>query len=228
MFFLDHLDFDINKENILGIDETGVGDYFTPVISCAALLPIEMHQWAKQLGVKDSKLLSQSKINEIASILKTKIPHVIYTLSQSGYNKLTNKKFNANEIKFFIHNQSIINFDKKFNINSKKIIIDKYSTINSINKYKDKFSFINEFNDIYNKYNQITFIEKAETISLSVACASILARAHLNKIMEAQRNEWDFDFLLGASSKAKEQIKEFEQKFGSDSLEKVAKTSFKL
>ncbi|UWV93463.1 hypothetical protein NW062_05910 [Mycoplasmopsis cynos] len=33
MQFLQELDFDPQEENILGIDETGVGDYFTPIIS---------------------------------------------------------------------------------------------------------------------------------------------------------------------------------------------------
>ncbi|WAM03085.1 hypothetical protein ONA22_04775 [Mycoplasmopsis cynos] len=32
MQFLQELDFDPQEENILGIDETGVGDYFTPII----------------------------------------------------------------------------------------------------------------------------------------------------------------------------------------------------
>ncbi|SYV98030.1 ribonuclease HII, partial [Mycoplasmopsis edwardii] len=45
MLFLDNFDFDFKNENVLGIDETGVGDYFTPVISCAAFLPKEMIEW---------------------------------------------------------------------------------------------------------------------------------------------------------------------------------------
>ncbi|WAM07051.1 hypothetical protein ONA23_02690 [Mycoplasmopsis cynos] len=36
MQFLQELDFDPQEENILGIDETYVGDYFTPIISRCA------------------------------------------------------------------------------------------------------------------------------------------------------------------------------------------------
>lgn len=43
MKFVESLPKNLNK-NILGIDETGVGDYFTPLIACGALLPKEMHQ----------------------------------------------------------------------------------------------------------------------------------------------------------------------------------------
>lgn len=71
MKFVESLPKNLNK-NILGIDETGVGDYFTPLIACGALLPKEMHQWAVDLGVKDSKLLSENKIKEIAQELKSK------------------------------------------------------------------------------------------------------------------------------------------------------------
>ncbi|WBP84052.1 ribonuclease HIII [Mycoplasmopsis edwardii] len=228
MLFLDNFDFDFKNENVLGIDETGVGDYFTPVISCAAFLPKEMIEWTKEIGVKDSKLLSDQKINEIADLLIHKVPFSVYTLTQSGYNKLVDKKFNANEIKFFIHMQSILNFEKKYNFQNKKILIDQYSTTNSIKKYQDRFSFIEDFLNFYKKEKEIYLMKKAEQHSQAVACASIIARATLNNYMKKQKEEYDFNFLLGASQKVKDQVSEFEAKFGKETLSKVSKTSFKI
>ncbi|WAM03086.1 hypothetical protein ONA22_04780 [Mycoplasmopsis cynos] len=99
-----------------------------------------MINWTYEIGVRDSKLLNDDKIDKIASILIKKIPFAVYVLTQSGYNKMINKGFNANVIKFFIHTQSILNFQKRYEFD-KKIIIDKYSTINAINNYQRKNEF---------------------------------------------------------------------------------------
>lgn len=227
MKFVESLPKNLNK-NILGIDETGVGDYFTPLIACGALLPKEMHQWAVDLGVKDSKLLSENKIKEIAQELKSKIPHAVYVLSQQGYNTMVNKKFNANEIKFFAHANAILNFDKKYKIANKEILIDKYSTIKAIEKYSNRFLFIESFQEICQIYNEIYLEEKAESKCLSVACASIIARAYLIEYMEKQTNEWNFVFPLGANTSVKQAVLKFKELHGQDSLNKVAKTSFKI
>lgn len=219
---------EILSSNILGIDETGVGDYFTPLVACCAFLPQEMHQWAKELGVKDSKLLTNRKIKEIGKELKLKVPHSFYVLSQQGYNTMVTKKFNANELKFFIHTNAILNFEKKYQIANKEIVVDQYSTTKSINHYAQRFSFIDDFNNLYNKYNQIYLTQKAEQKYLSVACASILARYYLLEYMEKQNKDWNFAFPFGASKAVKEKVLEFKKNHGDLTLWKVAKTNFKI
>ncbi|MGZ9756698.1 ribonuclease HIII [Mycoplasma sp. 4423] len=219
-----------NKE-IIGIDETGVGDFFTPVIGVCAFLPKNLHLWATELGIKDSKLLTDNRIQILAKELIKKIPYTKYVLTQSGYNKLVSKKYNANEIKYFIHMHCLEHFfDKYNNINVKDfaVLVDQYSTFNSILKYQKKFNEINLFNDLDKKDIDIIYQKKAESINLSVACASIIARYYLIEYMNKQRSEWNYEFAYGASSKVKQQVKEFALKHGEESLEKVCKTSFKL
>lgn len=227
MQFLQELDFDPQEENILGIDETGVGDYFTPIISRCAFSLKEMINWTYEIGVRDSKLLNDDKIDKIASILIKKIPFAVYVLTQSGYNKMINKGFNANVIKFFIHTQSILNFQKRYEFD-KKIIIDKYSTLNAINNYQRKMSFIRDFSEFYKKNELMYFLEHGEQKIQAIACASIIARHYLNNYMKNQNDKWGFNFLLGANQKVKSQINEFTKKFGKQNLEKVIKTNFKI
>ncbi|QKT05665.1 ribonuclease HIII [Mycoplasma sp. OR1901] len=233
MLFYDNLDkVNLDDYNVIGIDETGVGDYFTPIIGCVAYLPNELKEWAINLGVQDSKKLSATKINFIAKELMKKIKYKTYTLTQKGYNSLTSKGFNANEVKYFIHFNAISNYSNSYldlnNFEKDIFIIDRYSTFNSILKYRDKFNFIADFKKVYELNNQVFFITKAESVHLSVACASIIARYYLVNYMKKQNEEWNFQFPLGASAKVKESVVEFEELYGRDSLDKVCKTSFKI
>ncbi|MCF1355215.1 ribonuclease HIII, partial [Mycoplasma hominis] len=54
-----------NLDELIGVDETGVGDYFSPVISVACYIPKDNIEKLKQIGVKDSKKLSDKRIIEI-------------------------------------------------------------------------------------------------------------------------------------------------------------------
>lgn len=51
--------FDEQYNSYIGVDETGVGDYFSPVISVACYIPFKNIDRLIALGVADSKTLSQ-------------------------------------------------------------------------------------------------------------------------------------------------------------------------
>ncbi|QGZ97191.1 ribonuclease HIII [Mycoplasma sp. NEAQ87857] len=223
-FFDDINKFNLNNELILGVDETGVGDYFTPIIACSCI--VKDKQLLNDLDIKDSKKLSDKQILKIAPIIMKKVDYSVYKLTQEGYNKLTSK-YNANEIKFFIHQHSINNLLNKINYLPSLILIDKYSTTNSILKYYDKLLFQNNWSNLKDFDINTLLLNKAEDIDISVACASIIARYFLLKHMEEQNKEWKFDFLFGASTKVKDQITEFSNLYGENNLIKVLKLNFK-
>lgn len=230
MKYIDLLDVNelLNKE-IIGIDESGVGDYFTPLVSCAFYLPSHLKDWAKSLGVQDSKKLSDKKILTIAEKLRhnSEVSFSVYRLSQSAYNKLSDE-FNAHELKFFTHNGALNNLHKKMSFIHKYLLIDKYTTLNSFEKYHKKMISKDTWYE-FEDFDIIAFLAtKAESLHLSVACASILARAELIKYMHEQSKEWNFDFPLGANKKVQEKVKEFCELHGEKNLSKVCKTSFKL
>ncbi|RIV16604.1 ribonuclease HIII [Mycoplasmopsis gallopavonis] len=227
MKIFDNLEkFNLEQEKIIGVDETGVGDYFTPLIACAAFVPNHLLKQVKDLGVKDSKLLSEKQIIKIGKQLIQTIPHSIYRLSQEGYNKLS-KFYNANEIKFIAH-LSAINFILKKTNEPSLVLIDQYSTINSILKYNSKIIEQNNAIKIEDISLPALFAHKAESLHLSVACASIIARFILIYLMKEQNKNWNFKFPFGANKEVQAKVKEFEEIHGLKALEKVCKMNFKI
>lgn len=57
------MNFDEQFNSYIGVDETGVGDYFTPVVSVACFIPKNNIDEIINLGVKDSKKLNDKKNN---------------------------------------------------------------------------------------------------------------------------------------------------------------------
>lgn len=97
---------------VFGIDEVGVGEFFTPLIATAVYVPKDKLELLKNLGVKDSKLLSDEKIKNVFNDIKSHIQYASALISQKSYNILFTK-FNANEIKFLAHAEAINNLRKK-------------------------------------------------------------------------------------------------------------------
>ncbi|MHA0272958.1 ribonuclease HIII [Mycoplasma sp. 48589B] len=229
MKFIDDINlFELDESEVIGVDETGVGDYFTPLVACAVYLPNRLKKFVLDLGVKDSKKISDAKIRTLAPKLMEFLPYSAYILSQAGFNKLS-KNLNNNELKFFTHACALSNLHQYHAASTKAnaIVIDKYSTTNSILKYHNKI-FSNNWANIYEYDLPTLLIEKAEDVHLAVACASIIARFKLLEYMDAQEKTWNFHFNLGASKQVKEQVKDFVLTFGEDSLAQVCKLNFKV
>lgn len=217
----------IEYNKLIGVDETGVGDYFTPVISVACFIPEYNLDKVLELGVKDSKQLSDSKIIKIAASLKELVKWKSLTLSQGGYNNLIGANINNNEIKTLIHSKTINNLLQTLPTKV-DVLIDQYTVSRQV--YEKHLTKLNSIKWLdFKKPNTTVFLEtKAESKSLSVACASILARAILLEKINAQREAYNFEFSLGASKKIILQAIQFAKKFGLEELKKVSKFSFKI
>ena len=87
----------------VGSDEVGTGDYFGPIVVTAAFVDIKNKLHLQELGVKDSKRLTDEKIRELAPILIKEVPHCTYIVSAKEYNK--NMIFNMNKVKAILHNK---------------------------------------------------------------------------------------------------------------------------
>lgn len=220
-------DVNLEQDYIIGIDETGVGDYFTPLISCSAYVPKENIDKLKRLGVKDSKKLSDIQIIKLAPQIMNLVRSSVYKLSQNGYNSLT-KKYNVNELKFFTHIKATNLLLSKLKIKPDLIIIDKYSTTKSILKYHNQIMVKDNWAELEDVDSDVLLITKAENIHISVAAASIIARYKLLEYMKEQEKEWNFTFPLGANDEVKAKVKEFVQIHGEKDLRSVCKLNFKI
>ena len=129
------MNFDEQFNSCIGVDETGVGDYFTPVVSVACFIPKNNIDEIINLGVKDSKKLNDKKIIAIAKKLFNLVFYKKTILTQSGYNKLIESKINNNEIKTLIHANSINRLSNELNKKNNflySVIIDQYVLNESI------------------------------------------------------------------------------------------------
>ncbi|WP_029905929.1 ribonuclease HIII [Mycoplasmopsis opalescens] len=226
MQFLTDLNLEYNDLDLIGTDECGVGDFYGPLVACAVFIPKENMSFIKDLGVKDSKLITNSKkIKEIAKQLRKMVKYSIKIFNPEGYNKL-NKYYNSNQLKMFLHMFAI----NELEANVKKIdyiIIDQFSTLKSIQKYYDT-ALSDQFLNIQKFQHNVILTYKAEQKSLAVSCASILARdKFLYKIEELNR-EYNTQFPLGASNLVKEFHASFLKKNKNISLNKIAKLHFNM
>ena len=83
----------------IGSDEVGVGDFYLPMIVVAAYMDAHQYQRLKELGITDSKKMSDAKIREVAPILIKEFKLAKLTLSNEKYNEMISKGENINSLK---------------------------------------------------------------------------------------------------------------------------------
>ncbi|ENY69262.1 Ribonuclease HIII [Mycoplasmopsis bovigenitalium 51080] len=191
----------IDNKNIVGIDEVGVGDYFGPLVASAVFVPLENKNTLKELGVTDSKKITDSKIRLLAPKIKKLTKHSTYCIKPSTFNSLSRFN-NGNELKMFAHLGAFTNL--KIDEIIDFVLIDKYSTTNSIEKYYKKFTNPEFFAKFKHFDNNVLLANKAESISIEVACASILARERFLYEMKNMNKKFNEIFPFGASNRVKE------------------------
>ncbi|TCG10896.1 ribonuclease HIII [Mycoplasma todarodis] len=208
---------------IIGADETGVGDYLTPLVAAAVFVPPQYISKLEAMGITDSKKLTDKKILELFEKIKPLIKSSVRHLSQKGYNKL-NTSFNAHELKTIIHLQAINAVESRVD-NIDLVILDQFVNENSFNKYVSRLE--KSSLDIPPIKRELKMVTKGEMEHVSVAAASIVARAYFLKMMESQNKRYDMTFPLGTNDRAVTCAKEFVNKYGAEKLNEVAKLSFK-
>ena len=138
-------------------------------------------------------------------------------LSNTDYNKYYNKDINLNKIKAILQQSGVIIFNKK-EPNYDYVIVDQFAKPFVYYNYLKGSPFV---------FRNITFLTKAESISLSVACASLISRYHFIKKMDELSNELKMTLPYGAGKQVDEIGYEIAQKYGVEKLNDCAKLNFK-
>ena len=206
------------NESSVGSDEVGTGDYFGPLVVTAAYVSKENIIWMQELGVRDSKKLTDDKIIKIAPELIKRIPHTTYVLSNKEYNDTHSTDINMNKIKAILHNKCLLSVIEKDNVSYSKIVVDQFEPEKSYYAHLVK---------IPKKVTNITFMTKAEDQCMSVAAASIISRYIFLKEMKKLSNRFNIEMPLGASNLVDEVGATLVKKYGKDILKEIAKLSFK-
>ena len=85
--------------SVIGSDETGTGDFFGPVTVAACYVPSEKIELVRELGVKDSKQLTDDWMRTIAPDLQETLIHSVLTLSNEKYNDVQASGWSQGKIK---------------------------------------------------------------------------------------------------------------------------------
>ena len=199
----------------IGSDEVGTGDYFGPIVVTATYIDKENITFLEELGVKDSKKLTDDKILEIVPKIIKKIPYECLVFSNKEYNEKYTSDMNMNKIKAVLHNKVLIKMTSKYN--SDYVVVDQFAK---------PYVYFNYLKDT-NYYKNITFMTKAEDKCLSVACASLISRYIFLKEFDKLSESLNLTLLKGASDKVDELGKIIVEKYGFDKLKEIAKLNFK-
>lgn len=200
----------------IGSDEVGTGDYFGPIVVTASFVSTDKMSFLDELGVRDSKKLTDEKMIKIAPLIMKEIPYVSYTLSPEEYNKagITN----MNKVKAILHNKVLVSLLKKGNYDYKYIVVDQFSYVS---KYFEHIASAPE------KVTNIEFSTHAEDKCLSVAVSSIISRYIFLKEMKEMGKKYDMDIPKGAGLNVDEFAREFVKRYGREELNKTVKLNFK-
>ena len=93
----------------IGTDESGKGDFFGPLVIAGVLADEKTAQYFLDLGIKDSKKLTDKKMLTLATEIKKVAPHSIIAISNSKYNELYNNMRNLNKLLAWGHARAIEN-----------------------------------------------------------------------------------------------------------------------
>ena len=201
----------------IGSDEVGTGDSFGPIVVVASLVEKGDLPFLQELGVTDSKKMSDDHILEIGPSLVKKFRYSALVLDNLTYNAIYSKKENMNSMKAKMHNRCLLNVLRKCDGISPSLYQDQFAAPDLYYSYLKKEKEV---------ARGIVFKTKGELSFPSVALSSVLARYGFLKKMEEMSEEYSFDFPKG-SVEVEASIEDFVRRFGEKELGKVAKLNFK-
>ena len=219
-YFMDTKDTKIKKEDqvdipsdiaSVGSDEVGTGDYFGPIVVTASFVSKDNIPFLNELGVRDSKKLSDEQILKIVPKIIKKIPYKTIMLSNKEYNDNYGKDMNMNKIKAVLHNKVLTEMVKDNDYDY--IVVDQF---------EPEKSYYNHLSDVPNPLKGITFITKAEDKCLSVAVSSLISRYIFIKEMDKLGDKYGIFLPKGANYYVEDVGIKLVNKYGEKILHDIA------
>jgi ribonuclease HIII len=198
----------------IGSDEVGTGDFFGPVIVCAAYLRKEDMPLVEELGVTDSKKMEDSYILSIGPRLINSFDYSELSLPPNKFNEV-HDEFNMNAIKAKMHNRCLLNLKARHP---------------EASLYQDQFAEASLYYHYLSQEKEIAepirFSTKGELAFPSVALASVIARYSFLRKMAELGHRYGVSFPFGAGENVDTFAKNFLKSHSKDELKEVAKLSF--
>lgn len=209
----------LEKLSAIGSDEVGTGDYFGPIVVAAAYVDRAHLERIIALGVKDSKLLSDEAITRIAPAIMETAPYAVTVLDNAEYNRWQRSGMPQTKMKALLHNRTLAKLvDAIAPIEPEAIIIDEFLKQDSYFRYlSDEDRIVRE---------RVHCLPKAESVHVSVAAASIIARYVFLDEMERLSHAIGLPLPKGAGAIVDEAAANIIRARGAEALETCAKLHF--
>jgi ribonuclease HIII len=200
----------------IGTDESGKGDYFGPMVVGAVLIEKRTEKELEALGVRDSKLLSDKRCQELAAKIR----------------EICRGKFEEVEISPERYNELYETFRKEGKNLNHLLAWGHARAIESLlERHPCSHAVADQFGDEH--YIQSRLMEKGKRIQLiqmpkgeryiAVAAASILARDKFLSRLEKLGEQYKIELPKGASEIVVKMARWIVEKEGAQELRKVAK-----
>ena len=203
-----------NYSAYIGVDESGKGDFFGPLVIAGVCVNEDNKQLFIDMGIKDSKKINDKTIKKMSLEIQKRSVWSTVMITPTKYNELYSKFKNLNKLLAWGHARVIEN------------ILNKYPCEYALS---DKFADESLIKNALMKNGKNIILEqriKAES-DIAVACASVLARNAFVEKIESLSSYYGINFPKGASKLTIEAGREFIKKYSKDELKNVAKIHFK-
>jgi ribonuclease HIII len=199
----------------VGSDESGKGDYFGPLVVAAVALTQSNWGVLAELGVQDSKNLSDTRAASLAGQIRDAFPNDVITIMPPRYNELWAKFGNVNRLLAWAHARAIEN------------VIEKAPQASAA--VADQFGDESLIRDaLFKRGRNVRLVQmpRAER-DPAVAAASILARAEFLHRLDQLGRQAGVRLPKGASSQVDAVARAIVAQRGAEALNAIAKTHFK-
>ena len=202
----------------MGIDESGKGDFFGPLVIAAAYVDEQLAAQLKALQVRDSKRITSDKVAErmagdIAKILGGR--YALVTIGPRAYNRLYAKMHNVNRMLAWGHARAIEDLLEKVP-NCPRALSDQFGPTRQIERA------------LMVKGRNIKLEQRPKAESdVAVAAASILARAGFLRALRDTGAKLGVPAPKGASPQVREAAQQAIRLHGPRILLDTAKCHFK-
>lgn len=204
----------LSSLNRIGIDESGKGDYFGPLVIAAVFVTPTSEQDLALMQVRDSKKISDGRILEMAPDILLLCPHSVVAIGPQRYNELYAKIKNLNRLLAWGHARALENLLQQ--VDCELAIADQFGDERLI------------LTALQEKGKRIRLVQRTKAESdLAVAAASILARADFLLRLQRLSQEVNTTLPKGASASVALAGRMVVKKYGRDRLGTVAKLHFK-
>ena len=205
-----HLDF----EEKIGMDESGKGDYFGPLVVAAVYVTQKTYNEFKKAGVRDSKSVSDKQIEVFEKMIREKAPSNILMIGPEKYNALMAKFGNLNSLLGWAHATCLKNLIPR--CDARKALLDQFGASWKMENLLKKMGISIPFEQMVRGESDI-----------AVASASILARSVFLNDLKSLANQYEMKFPKGAGDPVLKAGQSFIAQHGEKQLAKVAKLHFK-